>query len=126
MLDWTLRDTGEHAALLRLHAELLRVRAELAPLRSQRTVEIAENGARRLLQVRYGRAPGDAVLLLNFGSEAAHAAVPTDRHWQFRMDTAAGQWHGPHQTDAALRCEACALTVAPHAALLLMPTETGA
>jgi maltooligosyltrehalose trehalohydrolase len=129
VLDWSARDTGDHAGLLELYQRLLSLRRSEPAIRAADTIATemydtrgaATDGATRegVIAVRR-RAPGQAaLLLLNFAPEPADLDIPDAADWRVGMDTAA-----THAQAAAARAGAGRVRMAPHSALLLLHDET--
>jgi maltooligosyltrehalose trehalohydrolase len=115
-LDQSLRQEGEHQALLEFYRETLRVRRALAVLtdlgRQRREVRGYE--PEKLLWVRM-IGEGEAVLLAHFGAEELTMTLPwPEGRWRRRLDSADSKWQGPGS-------QAPALIAAPEATLRLSP-----
>ncbi len=122
VLDWSLRDGGQHARLLELYRELLRVRRGLRslPQSSFAGVTTHADAASALLRIRYTRAEHESLLLLHFGTAPHRTTAPPEGQWRIRMDTAALEWNGPGRVEPALLRGGSGVEMAPHTALLLV------
>lgn len=93
VLDWELRTQDPHAGLLDLTRELLRVRRGTPAVADARPGRVRADVLGRGLVVTMSRPGSTAVLLVNFGREAATLPLPTRRptltHPVVRIDTAA-------------------------------------
>lgn len=119
VLNWSLRETGEHAARLALYCELLAIRRELQELRprSFHEIDTAVDPATRMLRVTCTTPRGATALYLHFGDTPATATVPSGGTWRIRLDTGAGHAHG--RSDEVVPADA-SLELAPWSAVLLL------
>jgi maltooligosyltrehalose trehalohydrolase len=115
ILDWSLRRTAGHAALLEVYRTLLGLRREIRSLTSYDRIE-AEIVADGTLVLRRHGPHGCALLALNLSpGEVAIDLEPGQ--WRFRFDSAAALWDGP--ADVRPDRPAGSLELWPHSAVLL-------
>lgn len=117
-INWELRHSGHHAALLALHRELLRLRRELPALRKldKAAVNITAMDQPPLLFMRRGTGAEQILVVFNFHTAPAQAKLPAasshakrrqssrarrrqspraKQLWKRLMDSADQQWQGP-------------------------------
>jgi maltooligosyltrehalose trehalohydrolase len=125
ILNWGLREQGEHACLLAFHRELIRTRRAMSCLRPRSFDDIRArcDPASDLVHIAYADHDGEARLLLHFGRAPIRAPVPDGRAWCIRFDTSAEQWRGPGRAEPNLLRAGSDVELAPHSALLLVPTR---
>ncbi|MEJ2007026.1 MAG: malto-oligosyltrehalose trehalohydrolase [Acidobacteriota bacterium] len=96
-LDHDLRGDGDHLALYNFVRELIRLRKELPALarNHKEEMEAIAFDRERLLWVRRWRGDHQAVIIFNFGGEAASALLPFPKA-RFRkvLESADQRWHG--------------------------------
>lgn len=122
-LNWSLREQGDHAVLLRFYQRLIELHKHLPALQSrdQRNLEAGALDTERIVWWRR-RANGQTALgLFNFNEAAVEFAPPTaNRTWHKVIDSADPAWRGggvtlpdslaPDQT-VQIPGESCALYV---------------
>ena len=98
-LRWEGRREGRHGILLSLHRELIGLRRAVPALAilDKDRMEVTESGG--ALAVRRWCEEGEAVCLLNPGTEEARAAVSFEgATMEKRLDTSEARWEGPGAT----------------------------
>ncbi len=92
-----LRRGGHHKALWELHRELLRLRREMPAIgRPEREwTEARADERARTLAIRQRAGEAEALLLFNFGEEAAELTCPPEGSWRRVIATADTRWAGP-------------------------------
>jgi maltooligosyltrehalose trehalohydrolase len=116
VLDWSLRERDEHAAMLALYTALLRVRREMQPLRPGSFAAIETRAEASTLRIVTRAAGGRCALYLHFDDTPVTIKLPDDGTWRLRLDTAARRRSAP--AGDVLRAGA-ALEMAPWSAVLL-------
>lgn len=122
-IEWTKREKGVHAFLLRFYRQLIKLRRE-SPVLShldKENMEVSEAKADKCLLMRRWNNEDQVFVLFNFGENDAEAEISVPAVlWQKTLDSADSAWSGPgsllpesfdgrRKATLAVRCRSFAL-----------------
>ncbi|MGE5301362.1 MAG: malto-oligosyltrehalose trehalohydrolase [Acidobacteriota bacterium] len=97
-IDWTKREKGGHAVLLRFYRELIQLRRESPALShlDKESMEVYETGADNCLFMRRWKKEDQIFVLFHFGEGDAEVEIaPGGGRWRKTFDSADTVWGGP-------------------------------
>jgi maltooligosyltrehalose trehalohydrolase len=96
-IDWTKREEGGHAILLRFYRQLIELRGKIPALShpDHKSVEVYESRAVDCVFMRRWDKEDQIFVCFHFGEEDAAFAMPLTGIWRKALDSADAVWNGP-------------------------------